>query len=144
MIALTRDPIDTAAILQQVQHRHAGAVCLFLGTVREVTDNEVTVALSYEAYPPMAEAKLREVEAELRAKWPVQEAALVHRLGRLIVGEISVAVAVCAPHRAEAFEACRYGIDRLKVLVPIWKHDTAADGQQHWVDGHTPHSGEAP
>ncbi len=143
MITLTHAPIDTTAVLQQVQHRQAGAVCLFLGTVRELTGSEVTVYLDYEAYPAMAEAKLAEVESQMRSRWPVLEAVLIHRLGRLAVGDVSVAVAACTPHRVDAFEACRYGIDTLKELVPIWKRDIAGDGQQHWVETHTPQADQA-
>ena len=109
-------------------------MALFLGTVRDLTGDEVTVFLDYEAYPPMAEKKLAEIEAEVRARWPVGEIAMVHRLGRLGVGEISVAVAVSTPHRADAFAACRFAIDTLKELVPIWKKDVAADGTAEWVD----------
>ena len=132
MILLTHDALDAAAITEQVRSPHAGAVCVFLGTVRDLTGDEVTVFLDYEAYPPMAEQKLRAIETEVRTRWPVQEVALAHRLGRLYVGDISVAVAVSAPHRVDAFEACRYAIDTLKELVPIWKKDTAADGQSNW------------
>jgi molybdopterin synthase catalytic subunit len=98
-----------------------------------LTGDEVTEFLEYEAYPPMAERKLMEIEAELRARWTVGEVALVHRLGRLGVGEISVAVAVSAPHRTEAFEACRFAIDTLKQVVPIWKKENAPDGSAAWV-----------
>jgi molybdopterin synthase catalytic subunit len=91
------------------------------------------VALDYEAYPAMAEKKLAQVEQETRDRWPVGDVALVHRLGRLEVGEVSVAVAVSCPHRAEAFEACRYAIDRLKEVVPIWKKDILPGGASEWV-----------
>jgi molybdopterin synthase catalytic subunit len=133
MVRLTRDPIDHTALTDLVRRPGCGAVVSFLGTVRDVTGPEVTVALEYEAYPPMAEKKMAEIEADIRARWPGGEVALVHRLGRLEVGEISVAVAVSAPHRAAAFEACRHGIDRLKELVPIWKKDLAPDGRAEWV-----------
>ncbi len=132
MILLTHDALDATAMTEHVRSPHAGAVCVFLGTVRDLTGDEVTVYLDYEAYPPMAEQKLREIEAEVRTRWPVQEVALAHRLGRLYVGDVSVIVAVSAPHRVDAFEACRYAIDTLKELVPIWKKDTATDGQSNW------------
>lgn len=123
MVRLTRDGIDYAELTEAVRSPHCGAVALFLGTVRDVTGDEVTEFLDYEAYPPMAEKKMAEIEAEVRSRWTVGEVAMVHRLGRLGVGEISVAVAVSAPHRAAAFEACRYAIDTLKEVVPIWKKD---------------------
>lgn len=123
MDRLTRDPIDYHSLTESVRRNHCGGVALFLGTVRDLTGDQVTVFLDYEAYGPMAEKKLAEIEAEVRAKWPVGEVAMIHRLGRLGVGEISVAVAVSCPHRAEAFAACQYAIDRLKEFVPIWKKD---------------------
>jgi molybdopterin synthase catalytic subunit len=133
MIRLTHDPIDYLALTEQVRRPHCGGVVLFLGTVRDLTGDKVTVALDYEAYPAMAEQKLAEIEADTRSRWPVGEMAMVHRLGRLEVGEVSVAVAVSCPHRAEAFEACRHAIDRLKELVPIWKKENWADGSTDWV-----------
>ena len=133
MFRLTPDPIDYHALTESVRHSHAGAVALFLGTVRDLTGDQVTVYLDYEAYPPMAEKKLAEIEAEVRRRWPVREVAMVHRLGRLGVGEVSVAVAVSSPHRADAFEACRYAIDALKELVPIWKKDNSPDAPPAWV-----------
>ena len=132
MVRLTRDPIDHAALTDAVRRPGCGAVVTFLGTVRDLTGDEVTVALEYEAYPPMAERQMGGIEADLRARWPVGEVALVHRLGRLEVGEISVAVAVSAPHRADAFDACRHAIDRLKDVVPIWKKDLGP-GKADWV-----------
>ncbi len=139
MIRLTHDPIDHAALTEAVRTPHCGAVVTFLGTVRDLTGERVTVALDYEAYPGMAEKKLAEIETDVRARWPVGDVALVHRLGRLAIGEVSVAVAVSCPHRAQAFDACRHAIDRLKELVPIWKREHWADGTTEWV-----HPGGAP
>jgi len=133
MIRLTTDPIDYFALTEQVRCPSCGAVVTFLGTVRDLTGDRLTVALDYEAYPGMAEKKLAEIEADTRARWPVGEIMLVHRLGHLDVGEVSVAVAVSCPHRAEAFAACRHAIDRLKELVPIWKKENWADGATEWV-----------
>jgi molybdopterin synthase catalytic subunit len=133
MVQLTKQPIDHAALTEQVRRGDCGAVVTFLGTVRDLTDGKVTVALDYEAYPGMAEKKLAEIEAETRARWPVGELVMVHRLGHLDVGEVSVAVAVSCPHRGQAFEACRHAIDRLKELVPIWKRENWADGSTEWV-----------
>jgi molybdopterin synthase catalytic subunit len=134
MFALTHDPIDYHALTESVRRPGCGAVCLFLGTVRDLTGDEMTAFLEYEAYPPMAEKKLAEIEAEVRTRWPVGEVALVHRLGKLGVGEISVAVAVSSPHRAEAFEAGRFAIDTLKQVVPIWKKDISPAGGEVWSD----------
>jgi molybdopterin synthase catalytic subunit len=132
MVRLTRDPIDHAALTEAVRTPGSGAVVTFLGTVRDLTGDEVTVALEYEAYPAMAESKMHEIVDGVRARWTTGGVALIHRLGRLEVGEISVAVAVSAPHRADAFAACRYAIDRLKEVVPIWKKDLAP-GKAEWV-----------
>ncbi|HEX3146976.1 MAG TPA: molybdenum cofactor biosynthesis protein MoaE [Gemmataceae bacterium] len=133
MIQLTRDPIDHAALTELVRKPGCGAVVTFLGTVRDLTGNEETVALEYEAYPAMAEQMMATIADELRDRWPVAGVALVHRLGRLDVGEVSVAVAVSTPHRPDAFAACRYAIDRLKEVVPIWKKDIGPAGNQEWI-----------
>jgi molybdopterin synthase catalytic subunit len=133
MIRLTRDVIDHSALTEQVRRPGCGAVVTFLGTVRDLTGGRVTAALDYEAYPGMAEKKLAEIESETRQRWPVGDLVLVHRLGHLDVGEVSVAVAVSCPHREQAFAACRYAIDRLKELVPIWKKEKWADGTTEWV-----------
>ncbi|HEX5272077.1 MAG TPA: molybdenum cofactor biosynthesis protein MoaE [Gemmataceae bacterium] len=133
MILLTPDPIDHAALTEAVRRADCGAVVTFLGTVRDLTDGKVTVALDYEAYPGMAEAKMAEIERDTRQRWPVGEMLMVHRTGHLTVGEVSVAVAVSCPHRAQAFEACHHAIDRLKELVPIWKKENWADGSTEWV-----------
>jgi molybdopterin synthase catalytic subunit len=133
VIRLTRNIIDYHAMTEEVRRRDCGAVVLFLGTVRDLTGDRRTVALDYEAYPAMAEKKMAEIELETRQRWPVGEIILEHRLGHLDIGDISVAVAVSCPHRAQAFEACRYAIDRLKELVPIWKKENWADGSMEWV-----------
>jgi molybdopterin synthase catalytic subunit len=98
-----------------------------------MTDGRQTLALDYEAFPEMAEAKLEELLADARDKWPLVKAAIVHRLGRLELGDVSVAVAVSTPHRQQAFEAGKYLIDRLKEIVPIWKKENWADGTTEWV-----------
>ena len=133
MIRLTDNPIDTAAVLDAVTSPAAGAVVLFLGTVREITGRRQTVSLEYESYAQMAEKKLAELAADARRKWPLTGHAIVHRLGILPVGEISVAIAVSAPHRHEAFEAGRWLIDQIKRDVPIWKKENYADGTGDWV-----------
>lgn len=132
MLTLTRETIDAVALTESVRRPGCGAVVTFLGTVRDITGDEVTIALEYEAYPPMAERKMAEIAEELCARWQIGEVAMIHRLGRLEVGEISVAIAVSSPHRAEAFAACQFAIDRLKEVVPIWKKDLAADGSTEW------------
>ena len=133
MIHLTNKKIDTNALLDCVRSPRAGAIVLFLGTARELTDGRRTASLDYECYPQMAQNKLEELEQEARRRWPLVECALVHRLGRLELGEASVAVAVSAPHRQEAFQAGQWLIDTLKEVVPIWKQENWADGTSQWV-----------
>lgn len=133
MIALTTEPIDTAAVLRHVQSSQAGAVVLFLGTTREFTQGRQTASLDYECYPEMAQRKLAQLEDEARRRWPLVESALVHRLGHVPLGEASVAVAVSSAHRAAAFEAGQWLIDTLKEVVPIWKKENWADGTSEWV-----------
>ena len=133
MLHLTRQPIDPAALTEPVPRPDCGAMVTFLGSVRDLTGERVTVALDYDAYPDMTEQTMAEIERETRQRWPVGEMVMVHRLGHLDVGEISVAVALSCPHRAQAFEACRYAIDRIKELVPIWKKENWADGSTEWV-----------
>jgi molybdopterin synthase catalytic subunit len=98
-----------------------------------MTGERRTTALEYEAYPEMAGKKLAELEAEARRRWPILDVALVHRVGHLDLGEVSVVVAVSCPHRQQAFEACRWLIDTLKEVVPIWKKEVWADGREEWV-----------
>lgn len=132
VIALTRSPIDVSAL--GAPARTDGAACTFVGVVRNHNGGRAVRHLEYEAFEEMALALMEEIAAEARRRWPITLVCIVHRLGRLEVGEPSVAVAVFAPHRAEAFEACRYAIDTLKATVPIWKKEFYADGAI-WLDG---------
>ena len=133
MISLTRDPIDVSQLTESVRSPACGAVVLFLGSVREMTGDRRTLRLGYEAYPEMAEATMMDLETQARTRWPLHEVQIAHRLGVLELGDISVAVAVSSPHRADAFDACRWLIDRLKEVVPIWKQEHWADGTTEWV-----------
>lgn len=133
MVRLTSEPIDHIALTELVRRPNCGAVVTFLGTVRDLTREHVTIALEYEAYAPMAEAKMAEIAADVRVRWSNAEVVMVHRLGRLDVGDVSVAVAVSTPHRADAFAACKHAIDRLKELVPIWKKDFSPQGESEWI-----------
>lgn len=133
MIELTHEVIDYHKLTEDVRSSQAGAVVLFLGTVREMTADRQTLALDYDAFPAMAIAKMEELEAEARGRWPVIDVRISHRLGHLELGEISVAVAVSSPHRDVAFEAGRFLIDTLKVTVPVWKKENWSDGTTEWV-----------
>ncbi len=124
-------------VLSEVMDVAAGGVALFLGTVRDHSEAGKVVELDYQSYVDMAERNLREIEKEVLRKWPVKKIKILHRIGRLRLGEVSVAVALSTPHRAEAFEACRYAIDRIKRDVPIWKRETLAGGKRIWVAGQT-------
>jgi len=132
-IALTQERIDFASLTESVRSPLAGAVVLFLGTVRELTGDRRTTALDYEAYPDMAHGRMSSLCDEACSRWPIIAAALVHRLGHMQPGDVSVAVAVSCPHRSDAFEAGRFLIDRLKEEVPIWKQENWADGTKEWV-----------
>ncbi len=133
MLTLTHESIEPAALLQAVMCRDCGGVVLFLGTVRELTNGQATVALEYEAYAGMAEKELHAIEANARERWPIGAMAVVHRLGKLDIMDIAVGVAVSCPHRADAFEAARFVIDEVKKRVPIWKRDHTPEGTAVWV-----------
>lgn len=133
-IELVHNPICAEPIVNRVKGPEEGAVVVFDGIVRNHTRGRRTLYLDYEAYEPMALEKLREVTAALRARYAVSGVAIVHRLGRLEIGETSVLIAVSAPHRALAFDACRFAIDTLKRSVPIWKKEYFADGAV-WAEG---------
>src|SRR3954447_5216803 len=133
MIQLTTQPLDTARLLDRARHPAAGAIVLFLGTTREITDGRQTVALSYEAYQEMAERQLANLENEARRRWPLIECIIAHRLGVVPPTESSVAVVVSTPHRGDAFAAGQWLIDSLKADVTIWKREQWADGSSEWV-----------
>jgi len=133
MIELTNDPIDVAAVLEVAKSPNAGAVVLFLGTVRGVTGDKHTEFLEYECHPEMAKSQLAELVGEAEAKWPLTGCVVVHRLGRQDVGETTVAIAVSSPHRKEAFQAGEWLIDRIKEVVPIWKKENYTNGTSDWV-----------
>lgn len=132
--ALTREPIDTAAIARQLLRGEDGAIVNFEGVVRNNTKGRPTQFLDYECYEAMAVKMLAEIGREIARTHAIGRIAMVHRLGRMEIGETSVAVIVTAPHRKPAFEAALEGINRLKKLVPIWKKEYFADGEV-WVDG---------
>jgi molybdopterin synthase catalytic subunit len=133
-VQLVREPIRTEQIVSGVKGGSDGAVCVFDGIVRDNTRGRETLHLDYEAYEAMALQQMRALREEAMARFGVREVAMVHRLGRLYVGETSVLIAVASAHRAAAFEACRWIIDTLKKTVPIWKREQFADGAV-WADG---------
>ena len=137
LCALVRTTIETNEIVAGMKAPPDGAVVVFEGIVRNHSGGRATTHLEYEAYEAMAIAKMREIGAAMRDKFAIRRYAMVHRLGRLEIGETSVMIAVCSAHRGAAFDACRYGIDTLKRQVPIWKKEFFRDGAV-WADGEIP------
>jgi molybdopterin synthase catalytic subunit len=134
---LVRTAIDSAALVEHVRAEQDGAIVTFDGFVRNESHGRATKHLEYEAYEPMALAKMREIGAQLHEDFAIHRLAMVHRLGRLEIGETSVFIAVSAPHRGAAFDACRFAIDTLKRTVPIWKKEYFQDGAV-WAEGEVP------
>jgi molybdopterin synthase catalytic subunit len=132
---LSSEPLDPAAVERLVAGPDCGGVVTFAGAVRDHARGRSIRELEYEAYPGMAEAEMDAICGEAAARWPGARVAIAHRVGRLAIGELAVVVAAAAPHRAEAFAACRYAIDVLKERVPIWKKEIATDGE-YWVEDH--------
>jgi len=137
LILLVVKTIDAAALIEHVRTGEDGAIVTFDGCVRNQSHGRRTLYLDYEAYESMALTKMQEIASEVHSKFAIDRVAMAHRLGRLEIGETSVFIAVSAPHRAAAFDACRYAIDTLKRSVPIWKKEYFEDGAV-WADGELP------
>jgi len=133
MIQIVDKNIDVVELLASVSVPEAGGIDMFLGTTRNHSKGKKVIRLEYEAYSPMALRMMSEIESEIRKRWNIQKISIVHRIGAVPVMEASVAIAVSAAHRKEAFEACRYAIDELKKRVPIWKKEIFEDGEV-WVE----------
>jgi len=125
---ISKEPINIQSVIDKVVEREAGAITTFIGTVRELTDGKKTLYLIYEAYETMAVKKLAQIGKEIEERWPKAKVAITHRIGRLDITDVAVVIAVSTPHRADAYEANRYAIERIKEIVPIWK-------KEHWEDG---------
>ncbi|MFQ5826073.1 MAG: molybdenum cofactor biosynthesis protein MoaE [Dehalococcoidia bacterium] len=135
MIVVTEkaiDPREMAAVLGKGAN---GAVVTFMGVIRGLSGGKRVLHLEYEAHEEMAREKLEEVAQEIQVRWQLEDFSVIHRVGRIQPGEVAVAIAVAAPHRQEAFEACRYAIDRIKEIVPVWKKEVYEDGGS-WVGAH--------
>jgi molybdopterin synthase catalytic subunit len=137
MFAITREPLNPAPLVEAVRRDESGAVALFYGVVRNENMGRNVQYLEYDAYPEMAIKKMKEVADEVRAKFPVTGIGVLHRIGRLEIGETSLLVAVSSAHRGDAFAACHYAVDRIKQIVPVWKKEVWEDGEA-WVEGHVP------
>ena len=134
-VRVTADVLSVDEALAAVADPGAGGTCVFIGTVRDRSPAGDVTGLRYEAWEELAITRIQDLAAELAETWPLKRVAILHRTGDLAVGETSVIVACSAPHRADAFEACRHGIERLKEDVPIWKKEALASGEAHWVMG---------
>lgn len=132
---ISATPLDVEAVVQRVNGPDMGGIVTFLGAVRNAARGHDIDHLEYEAYAAMAEREMDKIVAEAEARWPGVRVAVAHRVGRLEIGALAVVIVAGAPHRGEAFEACRYTIDTLKTRVPIWKKEFASDGA-YWVDDH--------
>ena len=121
-------PIDVEKVRQKVEDRNAGAITVFIGTVREMTKGKKTLRLEYQAYPSMAIKMFEQIAREIKERWPDAKIAITHRVGRLDISDVAVVIAVSSPHRKIAYEANEYAINRIKQIVPIWK-------KEHWEDG---------
>ncbi|MCA1291758.1 molybdopterin converting factor subunit 1 [Paenibacillus sp. alder61] len=144
MFAITESPLSIDRISHKVITANHGATLTFIGTTREMTEGRRTIHLEYEAYVPMALAKLRQIGAEIGEKWPGTRCAISHRIGRVDIAEASVVIAVSSPHRAACYEASRYAIERLKQIVPIWKKEAWEDGSEWKGHGLGPWDPSAP
>ena len=134
MFKVTKEPLNVQEVITLVKRSTDGAVVSFDGIVRDNFDGRAVRYLEYEAYAEMAEKKMVEIATEVRQKFAVGKIAMVHRIGRLEIGESSIVIAVAAPHRHAAFEACAYAMDRVKEEVPVWKKECFVDGEAHWVN----------
>lgn len=128
MFHIVREPINVSSVIDHVVDRSSGAIVTFVGTVREFTNGKKTLFLQYEAYESMAQKKLEQIGSEIKERFPEAKTAIVHRIGKLEITDVAVAIAVSTPHRDDAFKACRLAIERIKEIVPIWK-------KEHWEDG---------
>ncbi|MCL5947106.1 MAG: molybdenum cofactor biosynthesis protein MoaE [Chloroflexi bacterium] len=138
IIELTHDPLSVDRLVASIRRPSDGGLVVFNGIVRNHSEGRSVQALDYQAYPEMALEQLSQVAREVEGQWPAVRIAMAHRLGHLAIGEVSVIVAVSAPHRPEAFAACHFGIDRLKEIVPIWKKEFFDDDEAHWPGGSVP------
>jgi molybdopterin synthase catalytic subunit len=132
---ITAAKIHPHKILNSVKDKNAGATVIFFGTVREHSELGKIRGMTYESYLEMAEDRMRRIENNLSHKWNIKRVRMIHRIGNLSVGDVSIAVAVSAPHRSEAFSACRYAIEKIKREVPIWKKERIIGGKEIWVKG---------
>lgn len=135
LIRIGSDPLSVDEAMAWVADDGAGGTCVFVGSVRDHSKAGDVTGLRYEAWDELADTRLHEIAGDLFEAWPLRKVAILHRTGELAVGEASVVIACSAPHRGDAFDACRQGIERLKEDVPIWKKEALVSGDAHWVMG---------
>jgi molybdopterin synthase catalytic subunit len=134
MSHLTRQPLALDSLLAEISSPAYGGTCVFLGTVRSGPEERGVTAIEYSAYEEMVEAEFSRLLADAQTRWPDARIAVRHRVGTIPVGEASIAIAVAAPHRAQAFDACRFVIEEVKRRIPVWKKELRVDGTEVWVD----------
>ena len=134
MFKIVKEEINLNELIKYVSDQRAGAITTFLGVTRGESDGKRVLYLDYDAYPEMAVKKMKEIGSEIKGKWDVLKIAIVHRVGRLKIGEASVGIAISTPHRKEGFKACKYAIDRIKEITPIWKKEVWEGGEE-WKGG---------
>ena len=134
-VIVTGKPLDIGEVYSKVSRKEAGAVNLFVGTIRNKTQSKDVIRLEYEAYEKMAVKEMEKIVTAAADKWPVQNVIIHHRQGTLKIGEAAVIIGVSTPHRKESFDACQFIIDNLKQTVPIWKKEVFRDGEE-WVSAH--------
>ncbi len=135
LVHISEVPLDAQAVIDLVRSDHAGAIDVFVGTVRNSTKGKKVIRLEFESYDVMAIKEMQKIIDQTKVQWPVEKMAIYHRKGALPVGETAVVIAVSTPHRKDSFEACQYAIDTLKKTVPIWKKEVFEDGEE-WVSAH--------
>ncbi len=135
MVEITDKPIKIDKVIKSVTSENAGAIDVFIGTVRNKTKGKAVVKLDFEAYEPMAIAEMQKIVNTAKKKWSIEKIAVVHRVGLLEIGDVPVVIAVSTPHRKDSFDACQFVIDTLKETVPIWKKEIFEDGEV-WVAAH--------
>jgi len=132
MFKITQEPIDEQSVISEVQDSSSGATVTFMGIVRDISRGKKVIKLYYEGHESMAESRMKKIADETKQNYEVCKVAVQHRIGMLMVGDIAVVIAVSAPHRAAAFQACQFVIDRIKEDVPVWKKEYYDDGS-HWI-----------
>jgi molybdopterin synthase catalytic subunit len=135
MQRITPREIDVPSVLKSIDDGGVGAKVLFIGSVRNFSDNGDVVGMTYESYMGMAEEKIKNIEIDAKKTWGIKKIRIIHRIGELTIGDNSVAIAISTPHSKDAFAACQFILDKIKHEVPIWKKEKMLNGETKWVEG---------